>query len=75
MNYKQKMIKEFEKHISNELAKVVEIENQDEKLYKMDTLYKMHKVFTHYEELEPMFEQFFMEKARKDRFKRGDRER
>lgn len=75
MNYKQKMIKEFEKIINKKSEEVKKIKNKDEKLYKIDTLYKMHKVFTHYEELEPMFEQFFNEKAKKDRFKRGDRER
>ena len=72
MNYREKLINDFEKKIGKELDKIGKIENKEEKMYKLDVLYKMHKVFMNYEELEPLLVEFFEKKAQKDKFKKGE---
>ena len=68
MNYQQKLINEFEKKVNKELTKLEEIKNQEERMCKLEVLYNFHKVFTNYEELEPTFKKFFVEKERKEKF-------
>lgn len=73
MNYREKLINDFEKKIDKELDKIGKIENKEEKMYKLDVLYKMHKVLSNYEELEPLFIEYFEDKTRKDKFKKENK--
>lgn len=75
MNYKQKLLKEFEETITKKLREVNEIQNEYERAYKLETLYKMHKFFLHYEELEPIIEKYHIKNMKKQKKDDNNREK
>lgn len=64
MNYKEKLITKFEKVISKELDKVSKIENKEERMYKLEVLYKVHQVLTNFNEIEPVIKKHFDNKSK-----------
>lgn len=57
------------KYISNEMDKIIKDNATKEiKLEKADILFRLYKIVDNFEELQPTLEQFFLEKAKKEKF-------
>lgn len=64
------------KHISNEMDKIIKDNTTREvKLEKADMLFRLYKIVDNFEELQPTLEQFFLEKAKKEKFSQNNKER
>lgn len=68
MNYKQEIINNFEKKINEEIENLHNIPDKHEQFCKLDTLYKIYKYLVHFDELEPILEEHFEEKRKKDKW-------
>lgn len=70
MDNKQEIINKFETLLSEELEELDNITDKQERNAKMDTLYKIYKFLTNFDEVEPVLKKFFEEKAQKDKWER-----
>ena len=68
---KKEIIKSFEKTVMQELEKLKQVEDKQEKIEKLNTLFNINKILENYDELEPILIDFFKNQARKNKFK-GD---
>ena len=68
MNYKKEMINKFEKLINKEIDDLDKIADPHDRFIALDTLYKIYKYLVHFDELEPVLEEHFEEKRKKDKW-------
>lgn len=70
MDHKQEIINNFEKKVKEEIENIDNVTDDHEKFCKLDTLYKIHKYLSNFDEVEPVLKKFFEEKAQKDKWER-----
>ena len=68
MKHKEEIIEKFENLVNKELNKLEKIKNPEERLEKLDTLFKIHKILNNFDELKPVLENFFLNKEEKDKW-------
>ena len=68
MNYKKEMILRIEKVISEEMDKLDEIVDPHDRFIALDTLFKVHKYLINFDDLEPVLDEYFKEKHKKDKW-------
>lgn len=69
MNREDEINKVIE-YIANEMKQIENMDiDKNEKLQRSDVLFKLYKVITNLDELEPVLNKFFAKKSSKERFK------
>ena len=71
MEHDQQTIEKFSELINEELKGLENIEDKNERLKKLNTLYKIHKFLKYFDELEPIIDKYLLKKSEKDKY--GDR--
>lgn len=64
----KKAIKSMQRHLLDELNKIEKVKEPNERLEKLDVLWNINRYFENYEDLKPVMQKFFIEKARKEKF-------
>lgn len=69
MNPKEETIQMLEQTLQEELKKIDNLKSKEEQIQKFNVIYNMHKIFSNYDELEPVLTDFF-DKKRRENFER-----
>lgn len=67
--YEKKEIKAMQRHLLTELEELGKMnKSSEEGISRLNTLWNINQYLNHYEELDPVLQQYFIEKAKKDKF-------